>query len=304
VLIDEADTFLEVKTELAGILNKGFEKGGVVLRVETIGDRYQEVAYRVFGPKALAGISLERHLPDATLSRGIQIAMRRKKKGQSVVRLRSTDPSVFSSLRSRIRKFVTDHQDQLSHGYPNMPEQLSDREQDCWEPLFSVAACISAHCVDLACKSALVIKSAMPEVQSISNNLLLDIREVLSGYSGLYIHTVDLLDKLTADLEMGWGTYNRGQPLTARQLSRNIQQYGVRSKTVRVSASSTPKGYEVRDFEDAFIRYLPETESIGGEVVMTSSAIESKSKMDELLSLEPLDVSGEKLVPSATADFC
>jgi hypothetical protein len=302
LLIDEADTFLEGKNELAGILNKGYEKGGVVLRVETVGDRYQEVAYRVFGPKALAGIALERHLPDATLSRGIPIAMRRKKKDESVVRLRHTDPSVFSNLRSRIHKFVSDHHDQLVHGYSELPEQLSDREQDCWEPLFAVASCIGPFCIDLACKSALDIKSTAPEAQSVSNNLLLDIREVLFGHSGLYIPTVDLLDKLTADPEMGWGSYNRGQPLTARQLSRNIQQYGVRSKTVRVSAKSTPKGYEVRDFEDAFIRYLPEFER---DINQThpSSVLESKAHMDTLLSLESCNAGDKGPRPSTATNF-
>lgn len=34
--------------------------------------------------------------------------------------------------------------------------------------------------------------------------------------------------------------------------------YGIKPKTVRMSATNTPKGYEVRDFQDAFARYLPE----------------------------------------------
>ena len=34
--------------------------------------------------------------------------------------------------------------------------------------------------------------------------------------------------------------------------------YGVKPKTVRMKSNYTPKGYEVRDFEDAFARYLPE----------------------------------------------
>lgn len=38
LLIDEADTFMDGKSEMKpGVVNKGYEKGGFVLRVETVG---------------------------------------------------------------------------------------------------------------------------------------------------------------------------------------------------------------------------------------------------------------------------
>ena len=52
LLIDEADTFMEGKGELAGIVNKGYERGGVVLRIESDGKDLVERAYLVYGPKA------------------------------------------------------------------------------------------------------------------------------------------------------------------------------------------------------------------------------------------------------------
>ena len=57
---------------------------------------------------------------------------------------------------------------------------------------------------------------------------------------------------------MDWCTYNHGKPLSPRQLARFMGAYGVKPKTVRMKSNYTPKGYEVRDFEDAFARYLPE----------------------------------------------
>jgi putative DNA primase/helicase len=88
LLIDEADTFMEGKSEMAGVVNKGYERGGVVLRVESSnrGDQIER-AFEVFGPKAMAGIMLERHLPSATMSRGIQIPLKRKTKDDTVLRL-------------------------------------------------------------------------------------------------------------------------------------------------------------------------------------------------------------------------
>ena len=206
--------------------------------------------------KAFAGIALERHLPDATLSRGIRINMRRKIKGESVERLRNADPQVFAELRSRISKFLQDNSTQLEKGHEPMPEELSDREQDNWAPLFAIASCGDDEGLAMVREAALFAKGATQEPQSMSNNLLADIREVLDAHDSRYISTVELLELLTTDPEMGWVHYNRGAPFTARQLAKNLSGYGIRSKTVRMG-TQTPKGYEVREFDEAFKRYLP-----------------------------------------------
>lgn len=259
LLIDEADTFMEGKSEMAGVVNKGYERGGVVLRVESSnGKDLTERAYKVFGPKAMAGITLERHLPSATMSRGIQIALKRKTKDDIVQRLRAADPKVFASLRSRILKFIRDNKDVLAKGWGDLPEELSDRQQDNWEPLLAIAHCLGEEWYQKACEAALQNCRETAPVKSSSNQLLEDIREVLSTYEERYIPSADLLEKLHEDLDMDWSTYNRGGALTVRQLAKFMGAYGIKPKTVRMKADYTPKGYEVRDFEDAFARYLPE----------------------------------------------
>lgn len=256
VLIDEADTFLESNPEMAGILNKGYEHRGVVVRVETIGDRLQPVPYRVFGPKAIAGIAMERRLADATLSRCVRVQMRRKVQGETVQRLRSADRQKFNHMRSQMHRFVKDSQQELAKGHTDMPSELSDREQDNWEPLFTVARCAGPHWLAKAREAALSIKGSTEEPQSMTNSLLADIREVLPGRQVLYIPSAKLLELLTNDPEMGWSTYNRGSPLTVRQLAKSLGAYGIRSKTVRMPSGLTPKGYEIREFEEVFKRYL------------------------------------------------
>lgn len=274
VLIDEADTFLESNPEMAGILNKGYEHRGVVVRVETIGERLQPVPYRVFGPKAIAGISMERRLADATLSRCVQVQMRRKIQGETIQRLRSADRRRFSELRSQIHRFVSDHEQELSLGHIDMPSELTDREQDNWEPLFTVARCAGTRWLDKTHKAALSIKGSTEDPQSMTNNLLADIREVLEPYHENYIPSAKLLDLLFKDSEMGWDSYNRGFPLTARQLAKNLSSYGIRSKTVRMPDSSTPKGYEVRVFTEVFKRYLspPKVSADMGELCTDPAA--------------------------------
>lgn len=256
VLIDEADTFLESNPEMAGILNKGYEHRGVVVRVETIGDRLQPVPYRVFGPKAIAGIAMERRLADATLSRCVRVQMRRKVQGETVQRLRSANREGFGHMRSQMHRFVKDSLEELAKGHTDMPSELSDREQDNWEPLFTVARCAGPRWLAKAREAALSIKGSTEEPQSMSNNLLADIREVLPQRQGLYIPSAKLLELLTNDPEMGWSTYNRGSPLTVRQLAKSLGAYGIRSKTVRMPSGLTPKGYEIREFDEVFKRYL------------------------------------------------
>ena len=259
LLIDEADTFMEGKSEMAGVVNKGYERGGVVLRVESSnrGDQIER-AFEVFGPKAMAGIMLERHLPSATMSRGIQIPLKRKTKDDTVLRLRAADPKVFASLRSRILKFVLENRDVLSKGWEELPGELSDRQQDNWESLLAIANCFGEVWYAKAVEAALQNCAETSPPKSSSNQLLEDAREVLAKYQQKYIPSADLLNLLHSDPDMDWSNYNRGNPLTARQLARFMGAYGIKPKTVRMKSDYTPKGYEVRDFEDAFARYLPE----------------------------------------------
>ncbi len=258
LLIDEADTFVEGKTELAGVVNKGYERGGFVLRVESDGKELTERAYYVYGPKAMAGISLERHLPNATMSRGIQVPLKRKTKDDSVQRLRSADPEVFKGLRSQILKFVLENKETLAKGWDEMPEELSDRQQDNWEPLLAIAHCLGEKWYRKACEAAVQNYEETSPPKSSSNQLLEDIREVLSGYKEKYIPSADLLSMLHEDKDMDWCTYNYGKPLSARQLAKFMSAYKIKSKTVRMTEEYTPKGYEVHEFADAFARYLPE----------------------------------------------
>jgi putative DNA primase/helicase len=81
--------------------------------------------------------------------------------------------------------------------------------------------------------------------------LLHDVRDLLTGFNADRIPTLHLLDLLTQDPDMGWSSFNKGHPLTPRQLASNLKTYGIQPKTVRMSSFSTPKGYVIREFDDA-----------------------------------------------------
>lgn len=257
LMIDEADTFFRENSDLHGMVNAGHKRGGTVMRSESKGDNFEPKAFSVYGAKSIAGIALERHLPDATMSRGVVIAMRRKLAHEKVERLRHADPSIFDRLGAQLSRFAADCAGQIERARPPMPDQLSDRAQDNWEPLLAIAMTAGDGWFKRATEAALKLSSASDAQTGAGNDLLADIRDVLrNGSQRTTVPTAELMVGLLADPEMGWNTYNRGKPLTPRQLAKLLDVYGIHPKTVRQSDGSTPKGYVVADFEDAFVRYL------------------------------------------------
>lgn len=262
LLIDEADTFFRENAELHGMVNAGYKRGGFVLRSEVSPESIEPKMFSVYGAKSIAGIALEKHLPDATMSRGIVFGMRRKLAHEKVERFRNADDVVFNRLASKVARFALDHAEQVRLARPALPDEMSDRAQDNWEPLLAIAMCAGDAWLQRATHAALKMSAASESQSSAGNDLLADIKEILSKWAKPTIKTADLIQKLIEDDDMGWNTYNRGKPLTPRQLAKLLDAYQIKPKTVRQPKTlaepngSTPKGYEVADFKDAFTRYL------------------------------------------------
>ncbi len=257
LFIDEADTFFRDNPELHGMVNAGYKRGGFVLRSEAVGDNYVPRQFSVYGAKSIAGIRLAKHLPDSTMSRGIVFNLRRKMPHEKVARLRHADSKVFSVIVSKLARFADDYSQQIRQARPLLPNELSDRAQDNWEPLLAIAACAGPDWIRRATAAALKLSRASEQSVSTGNELLADIRQVFKGRQGHKISTAALIGALVADEEKGWSSYNHGKPLTPRQLAKQLSGYDIKSKTVRLGHANTPKGYEQSQFADAFARYLP-----------------------------------------------
>jgi putative DNA primase/helicase len=255
--IDEADTFFRENLELAGLINAGHTRSNAFV-LRTVGDDHTPTRFSVWCAKALAGILLEKHLPDATMSRGLIINLRRKLPSESVERLRHAEANDFSLLASKLARFARDFSDEVNASRPTMPESLDDRSQDNWEPLFSVAMCASKTWLDRATSSALLLASNDTDNESTGAELLTDIRNIFDAKSFLKISFKDLLAKLIDDDELSWSTYNRGKPITARQITKRLIAFGIKSKAIRLG-NDVSKGFDLDQFAEAFARYLPET---------------------------------------------
>ena len=254
ILIDEVDSFLKTDEETSGLINAGHTRDSSIAW-RLVGDNHEPKSFDVWGAKALAGISLEKHLPDATVSRAIVIELRRKLPHESVSRLRHAEVDLFEDITSKLARFALDYSQQVRLARPTLPDALSDREQDNWEPLLAIAGCAGPEWVQRATEAALKLSDAGEKSVSTGAELLADIREIFKRRRVQKISTADLIEALCEDAEKSWATYSRGKPLSPRQLARLLSGYGIKSKTIRMKYE-TPKGFDAAQFIDAFARYL------------------------------------------------
>jgi hypothetical protein len=259
IMVDEADTFMKTDDEMSGLINAGHTRDSA-FAWRLVGDNHEPKPFSVWGAKAFAGINLERHLPPATMSRAIVIQLRRKLPNEKVSRLRHAEDALFAEIASKLARFAEDYSEQVQQARPALPDALGDREQDNWEPLLAIAECAGARWKKRATDVALKLSGNRGhEAASSATELLSDIREVFENGPGGPISKItykDLMKELIEDPEKSWDTYNRGKPITMRQVTKQLAPYGIKSKTIRFGYD-TEKGFEAEQFADAFARYLP-----------------------------------------------
>lgn len=256
LFIDEIETILKENEELRGIINAGHTRDSAyVWRSVAKADDYEPKKFFVWGMKAIAGINAIK-LAETVTSRSIIIQLRRKKPDETVERLRHAEDGIFNRLKAKLARCALDYYQEVRNSKPYLPEELSDRNQDNWEPLLQIALIAGDHWPETAYQAALKIQTDTQAPQSSSNQLLDDIHQIFEKKQFIKISTTDLIAALCEDDEKQWATYNRGKHITPKQLATKLKDYGISSKTIRFDSYSMFKGYEFEMFKDAFERYL------------------------------------------------
>jgi putative DNA primase/helicase len=268
LLVDEADTFLRHSEELRGIIDSGHMRHSAFV-MRTAGDDHELVRFSTWGAKAIAGIN---KLHPTIMDRAVVLTLRRKLPSETVERFRHAPHDAFNQMSRKLRRFAEDAGEAIAKAKPALPEDLNDRAQDNWEPLVAIADIAGGDWPALARKAAVIISGGDAEPVSSSTELLKDIRDVFTLKKMDRLHTQDLLDALLQDEESAWASFNKGKSMTARQLATQLSEYEIKSCSVRIGERSA-KGYHLRQFDDAFRRYLdaPEVES-----KVTGSQIDAK----------------------------
>lgn len=254
LLIDEVDAFLKDNEDARGILNSGHKRNGFVLRV--VGDTYEPRRFSTWGAKALCGIGT---IASTLQSRSITLELRRKLPHESVENLRHANPAEVQALQQRLARFSSDAYNTVSAARPEPIAGLHNRAQDNWEPLLAIAQAAGADWPKKTHNAAQMITgtNAAHDAPDTNTELLADIREVFKQKHMEKIFTADLLQALCEDEEAPWATWNRGKPITARQLSSRLSEFSIKPDDVRIGGA-VRKGYTLAKFRDAFARYLPD----------------------------------------------
>lgn len=255
LLVDEVDQLRESHA-LRQVLNSGFQPGYPVSRCKK--------SYKVYCPKAFSGIAgIRPPLSEATLSRCIQIPMRRRGEGEHIEKFRyARAEKENADLRDEIFDWANASVDELADADPDMPDELTnDRHQDMWAPLFSIADMIGGTWPEDARRWAVELTRAIPADPDPGVQLLSDVKRVLDAYSGSKIPSSTL-----ADLRDALDGREYDEDLPARRLSKRLGGFGIRpdSSPFRMGGrESTPeRGFTVRrgseytkQWADAFQRY-------------------------------------------------
>ena len=252
LLIDEADSFFRENEELRGVINSGHTRTSAYV-IRTVGDDHEVKQFSTWSAKAIAGIG---RLPETVMSRGIVLSLRRKLKTEKVGRLRYAETGLFETLARKLARFGEDYGTAIGRARPDLPEVLSDRAQDNWEPLLAIADLAGGHWPKEARRAALKLSAEDKSVLSSNEELLADIREVLTAAGCDRISMAELTKRLCEDETAPWASWNKGRPMTPRQLGKRLDDFGIKARTISLGQYEKPKGFMREQFEDAFGRYL------------------------------------------------
>ncbi|GGQ42472.1 hypothetical protein GCM10010267_00170 [Streptomyces griseorubens] len=266
LLFDEIDTVFGPKAggneEVRGFLNSGYRRGAKSLRCVGDGSNQSTEWFSSFCAVAMAGLG---SLPDTILTRSVIIRMRKKAPNEKAEPYRRrVHEKQGHALRDRLAEWATTVHDQVAQAWPEMPEGVTDRPADVWEPLLAVADAAGGHWPERARAACVeLIKAAQEgDEASLGVRLLTDLRDrVFCGADRM--PTAAILEVLHGLDDAPWADLNDdGKPLTARGLSKMLSQYvrpdnsPIRPRGIRVG-SGTPKGYYADDLTDAWARYCP-----------------------------------------------
>jgi hypothetical protein len=273
LFVDEADTIFGPKAsdsheDLRGIVNSGHQRGRQYTRYDAA---HREIEH--WPTFALAMLASIGDLPDTIMDRAVVIRMRRRAQGETVAPYRTRrDRPALRTLHDQLCDWAELHLEMLTDVEPVMP--VEDRAADTWEPLVAMADLAGGEWPQRArraCVALVAAENATDVETSIGARLLSDIRDVFANWTVSFISSADLVNALRKTDDGPWHDLD----LSVQGLSKRLRPYDIRP--VRNTAGAM-RGYRLRDFADAFARYL----TVTGATNLTPSDGSELSVVSEL----------------------
>ena len=253
LMIDEADLTLQDNKQLQAIINAGHTRRSAVriLSDETAGKKWEPKEMSLWCPQVIAGIG---DFEDTLISRSISIGLRRKGINEEIIYLDDRYFDEQAEMRSALENWSNTIDPKVLLRVPPVPDGVGNRMRDNWLPLLQIAQLAGVSWVE-KCNDAiqeLEIKRKAETSALTVNDLLMDLREVLSTFTGPEIGSNELLQLLLFQSDGDWHSANNGRTITSKWLAVKLRPYGIMAQR-----RSKRNVYLLADFEDAFKRYLP-----------------------------------------------
>jgi Protein of unknown function (DUF3631) len=312
-LLDEIDTIFGPKArdreDLRGMLDAGYERGATVPRVEGEGSKRQVREFAVFAPVAFAGLG---KLPYTLETRSIIVRMKPRTAGEHVERLRrrKVKPDA-DKLRERWEVWAQTHTSELAYAEPELPDELSDRAQDVWEPLLAIADHAGEDWPERARAAAVELHwKRGDDEESIGRRLLADIRAVLDDperddpvdeVHGQAITSGALATALATIEGAPWAEWGKDdKPITAHKVARMLGPFGIRPDQYKIAGRKI-RGYLRYNFEDAWRRHLPQESGTDAKVVPPNASKGKGSTTFPAVPLSPGNGAGSDIAERLSA---
>jgi hypothetical protein len=223
LLLDEADTYLGTSVakqheDIRGLINAGHRRGAKAYRGEVSGKTVGVVEFPAFAACALAGIG---DLPDTILDRSVIVGMKRRAPEEHVEPFRErVVRAECEQLRDRIAAWADKQIPALQEAWPEMPDGITDRAADVWEPLIAIADQAGGKWPDRARAAAVALNNQRAERDpSLGVQLLADCRRILDDHKVDRITTEHLVEALVALEESPWGELRQATRRTRPRIS-------------------------------------------------------------------------------------
>jgi hypothetical protein len=223
LIVDEADDALADNADLRSVINSGWTRGQGVIRCHP--DTHEPELFSTFAPKVVA--MKGRNLPDTTLSRSIIITMRPRRASdpkEHAADFNHCDNETFVRLRSQLTRWADDNAEALAKATPEIPSGFQNRRRANWVPLLAIAEAGKGDWKTAAWKAARAIEAVADTFDpSIGVELLRAVKAAFDARNKDRITSAGLITDLVVDETAPWATYNKGKPISQRQVAGPTQ---------------------------------------------------------------------------------
>lgn len=255
LFLDEADCSFNATTEaseqLRQIINTGHRSGNPTTICVPAGNKggYVVKDFDTFCPKLICSIGA---LPSTIQDRSIVIRLTRKIESDAIERFYRRDNLEYTQeLSNKMKAWTKRHKSELAAARPQMPQDISDRRQEATEQLVAIADLAGEGWPDLSRYSISTLANEGFEEQTVTVDLLQDIRDIFTDTQKTFLSTSELLGKLLRVDSGQWEDI----PLTKKKLANLLAVHYVRPVLYRNGKPT--RGYQLKDFAESWKRFCP-----------------------------------------------